>query len=116
MDDERNLSQFTRRNFIKTTTTASLAANIVGCSKKARKPNLLFIWTDEQRADTMQVYGNSKIHAPNMNKLADESVVFQKAYISQPVCTPSRSTVMTGLWPHENSCRENNIPLPDNVA
>lgn len=116
MNDEKNLSQFSRRDFIKTTAAASFAANIIGCSKKARKPNLLFIWTDEQRADTMQVYGNPKIHAPNMNKLAGESVVFQRAYVSQTVCTPSRSTVMTGLWPHENSCRENNIPLPDNVA
>jgi arylsulfatase A-like enzyme len=44
-----------------------------------RKPNLLFIWTDEQRADTMAAYGNTKIHAPNLNKLAGESVVFERA-------------------------------------
>jgi arylsulfatase A-like enzyme len=64
-------------------------------SSKPKKPNLLFIWTDEQRADTMAAYGNKKIHAHNLNKLAGESVVFQNAYVSQPVCTPSRSTVMT---------------------
>ena len=48
-----------------------------------------------------------------MAKLARESVVFQNAYVSQPVCTPSRSTVMTGLWPHQSGCIQNNIPLPD---
>ena len=107
--------QPTRRGFIKTVAATTLGVNVMGSSKKPRKPNLLFIWTDEQRADTMQVYGNHKIHAPNLNRLASESLVFENAYVSQPVCTPSRSTVMTGLWPHSNSCTENNIPLPENV-
>ncbi len=104
-----------RRDFIRTTTAVALGANIVRCSRKAGKPNLLFIWTDEQRADTMSVYGNPRIKAPNLKKLAGESVVFSNAYVSQPVCTPSRSTVMTGLWPHTNSCLENNIPLPEDI-
>jgi len=104
-----------RRDFIKTTAAAALCTNIIRCGRKADKPNLLFIWTDEQRADTMSVYGNSKIHAPNLNKLTAESVVFRNAYVSQPVCTPSRSTVMTGLLPHTNGCTANNIPLPKEI-
>ncbi|MHC4985901.1 MAG: sulfatase-like hydrolase/transferase, partial [Planctomycetota bacterium] len=75
------------------------------------KPNLLFIWTDEQRADTLAAYGNRLVHVPYLNALAAESVVFDNAYVSQPVCTPSRSTVMTGLWPHQNGCVGNNVPL-----
>lgn len=114
-DYQTNSSKVTRRDFIKTTTAATIGFNLIGCSKKARQPNLLFLWTDEQRADTMSVYGNHKIHAPNLNKLASESVVFQNAYVSQPVCTPSRSTVMTGLWPHTNTCTENNNPLPETI-
>jgi arylsulfatase A-like enzyme len=104
-----------RRNFIKMTTAATFSAGIIGCSRKAKKPNILFIWTDEQRADTMEVYGNRKIHSPNLNRLASESVVFENAYVSQPVCTPSRSTVLTGLWPHTSGCTENNIPLPATI-
>jgi choline-sulfatase len=77
-----------------------------------RKPNLLFIWTDEQRADTMAVYGNKKIRVPNFNKLAAESIVFRNAYVTQPVCTPNRAAVMTGLWPHNSGLVTNNIPLP----
>lgn len=110
-----NSSHPTRRDFIKTMAAAAIGANIIGCSKTARKPNLLFLWTDEQRADTMRIYGNQKIHAPNLNKLASESLVFQNAYVSQPVCTPSRSTVMTGLWPHTSTCTENNNPLPEDI-
>ena len=83
--------------------------------RKRNKPNLLFIWTDEQRADTMAAYGNTKIHTPNLNKLAQESIVFQNAYVTQPVCTPNRSAVMTGLWPHTSGCIKNNIPLPSDV-
>ncbi|HWB85086.1 MAG TPA: sulfatase-like hydrolase/transferase [Bryobacteraceae bacterium] len=75
------------------------------------KPNLLFLWTDEQRADTMAAYGNTRFHVPNMNALAQRSVVFDRCYDSQPVCTPARSSVMTGLWPHVSGCITNNIPL-----
>lgn len=104
-----------RRDFLKISAAAGFSINLIRCRKNIRKPNLLFIWTDEQRADTMQIYGNSKIKAPNLNKLASESIVFKNAYVTQPVCTPSRSTVMTGLWPHQNGCVENNIPLPENI-
>ena len=78
------------------------------------KPNLLFLWTDEQRADTMAVYGNYRFRVPVMNALAARSIVFDQAYDTQPVCTPARSSVMTGLYPHQNGLITNNIPLrPD---
>jgi len=75
------------------------------------KPNLLFLWTDEQRADTLAVYGNTRYRMPALNRLAGESLVFDRSYDTQPVCTPARSSVMTGTWPHSNGCRNNNIPL-----
>jgi arylsulfatase A-like enzyme len=80
-----------------------------------RPPNLLFIFTDEQRYDTMAAYGNERIETPNLDRLASESVVFERAYVTQPVCTPSRSTIMTGLYPHTSGCIENNVPLPDEI-
>jgi len=82
---------------------------------KKKKPNLLFIWTDEQRANTMSAYGNNIIKTPNLNKLAEEGIVFKNAYVTQPVCTPSRSSVMTGLYPHTNGCVANNIPLNKSI-
>ena len=60
----------------------------------------------------MRVYGNTRVHAPNFNKLTDECVVFRNPYSTQPVCTPARSSVLTGLWPHTNGCVTNGIPLP----
>ena len=107
-----------RRDFLRTCAAASVSTAALGMRKlsaggaKKRKPNLLFIWTDEQRADTMAVYGNRKIRVPNFNKLAAESIVFKNAYVTQPVCTPNRAAVMTGLWPHNSGLLTNNIPLP----
>jgi arylsulfatase A-like enzyme len=76
-----------------------------------RKPNLILFLPDQQRADTLACYGGVKVHAPNLNKLASESVVFERTYVTHPVCTPSRSSLMTGTWPHINGCTHNSVPL-----
>ncbi len=76
-----------------------------------RKPNLILFLPDQQRADTLACYGGIKVHAPNLNKLASESVVFERTYVTHPVCTPSRSSLMTGTWPHTNGCTRNSVPL-----
>ena len=75
------------------------------------RPNLLFIFTDEQRADTMAAYGNDHIRTPNLNLLSKQSFVFENAYASQPVSTSSRSTILTGTYPHTNGCTSNNLTL-----
>ena len=76
-----------------------------------RKPNLILFLPDQQRADTLACYGGVKVHAPNLNKLASESVVFERTYVTHPVCTPSRSSLMTGTWPHINGCTHNSVTL-----
>ncbi len=79
------------------------------------RPNVLYVFTDEQAASTLAAYGNTQIEMPNTNRLAGQSVVFERAYVSQPVCTPSRSTLLTGLYPHTNHCTENNVSLPTGI-
>jgi len=79
------------------------------------QPNLLFIFTDEQRYDTMAAYDNHVIQMPNLNRLASESIVFDRAYVTQPICTPSRSSLLTGLYPHTNGCTKNNVSLSEDV-
>jgi len=77
--------------------------------------NLVFIFTDQQRFDTLACYGNHKIKTPNLNRLAKQSAVFEHAYVSQPVCTPSRATIMTGQYPHTHTLTKNNIALPEEI-
>jgi arylsulfatase A-like enzyme len=53
----------------------------------ARPPNLLFLYTDEQAWGTLAAYGNMQIAMPNLDRLAGQSTVFERAYVTQPVCT-----------------------------
>ena len=76
------------------------------------RPNILVILTDQQRQDSLACYGNDWIETPNLNGIADRSFVFENAYVTQPVCTPSRASIMTGLYPHAVGLHRNNIPLP----
>lgn len=78
-------------------------------------PNLLFLYTDEQAFRTLQAYGNDRIAMPNLNRLAEQSCIFNQSYVTQPVCTPSRSTLLTGLYPHSNGCTANNLVLPPEI-
>src|SRR6266576_7114183 len=80
-------------------------------AKLRRKPNLIVFLPDQQRADTIACCGGEKVNAPNLNKLASESVVFSRDYVTHPVCTPSRSSLMTGTWPHTNGCTRNSVAL-----
>lgn len=80
-------------------------------AKLARKPNLVVFLPDQQRADTIACYGNGKVHSPNLGRLASESVIFNRAYVTHPVCSPSRSSLLTGTWPHSNGVTRNSVPL-----
>ena len=86
------------------------------CNNLKAQPNLVFILTDEQRYDTSIHYGNDKIITPNLNKLGEEAIVFENAYVAQPVCSPNRSSILTGLYPHQTGVTQNKIPLNDNIA
>ncbi|HST30553.1 MAG TPA: sulfatase-like hydrolase/transferase [Chthoniobacterales bacterium] len=84
--------------------------------RSKRPPNLIIFLPDQQRVDTLACYGNGKVHAPNLNKLAADSVIFQRPYVTQPVCSPSRASLMTGLWPHTTGCTNNGFPVDHKVA
>ncbi len=77
------------------------------------KPNILYVFTDQQRYDSMAVYGNDFIKVPNMDKLSEQSAVFKKTYVTQAVCTPSRATMITGLYPHSHGLVTNNLCLDE---
>ena len=82
---------------------------------KKNKPNIVFIWSDQQRQDTIKCYGNDWINTPRLNELANHSYIIDNAYCTQPVCAPARSSVMTGLYPHSAGPTVNRIPLKENV-
>lgn len=75
-------------------------ALLTGCVGEGmeRKPNVLFIAIDDLRPE-LSCYGKNDIVSPNIDKLADEGVVFTNAYCQQALCGPSRLSVMTGVHP-----------------
>jgi arylsulfatase len=78
-----------------------------------KQPNILWICTDQQRFDTLGCYGNEWVRTPNIDKLAAEGVLFDRAFSQSPVCTPSRSSFMTGRYPRTTRCRANGQAIPD---
>ena len=79
---------------------------------QAKRPNILWIITDDHRSDSLSVYNqatlgqsNSKlgyVESPNIDALAAEGVLFTNAYCNSPACAPSRSSMHTGKYPHRN--------------
>ena len=64
-----------------------------------RKPNILFVMADQMAAPALPIYGNAKVHAPNLQRLADEGVVFENCYCNLPMCGPSRASLHAGRLP-----------------
>jgi arylsulfatase A-like enzyme len=110
------VESLSRRSFLRTAALGS-AGLVLGSKIKAqpaklpRQPNLIVFLPDQQRADNIACYGAPRSYAPNLDKLASQSCVFQQAYVTHPVCTPSRSSLLTGTWPHTNGCTLNNVKL-----
>lgn len=77
-----------------------------------RRPNILWICTDQQRYDTLGCYGNPFVHTPHLDALAKSGVQFEYAYSQSPVCTPARSCMLTGRYPRTNRCRQNGQKIP----
>ena len=63
------------------------------------QPNILWICTDQQRYDTIGALGNPHVDTPNIDRLVAEGTAFTTAYCQSPICTPSRGSFMTGMYP-----------------
>ena len=64
----------------------------------ADRPNIIFLLTDDQRYDTLGCNGNPIIHTPNIDKLANDGVNFDRAYVTTSICAPNRSCILTGQY------------------
>lgn len=73
----------------------------VSAENQAR-PNVVFILTDNHGAWTLGCYGNKEIHTPNIDRLAQEGTLMTRAFSSNPVCSPTRATFLTGLMPSQH--------------
>ena len=78
----------------------------------SKKMNVLFIITDQQRADMLGCYGNKIIKTPNLDRFAKDNIRFSNAFCTNPMCMPNRATLLTGYYPNVHGVRSNGINLP----
>jgi arylsulfatase A-like enzyme len=71
------------------------------------QPNVIVIMVDEQKANSLPLYGNPIVRTPNLQRLAEEGVLFDQAYATCPLCVPARVSLMTGRYPHTTGSRTN---------
>lgn len=76
-----------------------------------RRPNLLFLYSDEQRWDALGCTGDGRLRTPAIDALAARATLVPRCHVTQPVCTASRASLLTGLWPHQNGMGRNNAIL-----
>ncbi|MBT7923192.1 MAG: sulfatase-like hydrolase/transferase, partial [Opitutae bacterium] len=77
-----------------------------------KRPNILWICTDQQRFDTIRALGNSSARTPNLDRFIGEGVAFENAFCQSPVCAPSRASFLTGRYPRTTRCRQNGQSIP----
>ena len=117
------MEQTTRRRFLKLAGAGVLGASMLArCIRAAEpaadrpaavgkppslKPNILFIMTDQQSATMLSCAGNKWLKTPAMDSLMNAGMRFEKAYATNPVCSPSRFSLFTGHYPSDISMRQN---------
>jgi len=86
-------------------------------NESGNKPNVVFVFADQWRAQDVGYNGNEGVHTPVIDKLAEESVVFTNAVSGCPVCCPYRASLLTGQYPLTHGVFYNDKPLnPDAVT
>ncbi|MGQ9730251.1 MAG: sulfatase [Candidatus Zipacnadales bacterium] len=92
-----------RRHFLKTSFASlvgfGLASETFSQSIKYRRPNIIFILADDLGWHDTSLYGSTFLDTPNVERLAQRGMMFTHAYAASPLCSPTRASIMTGLWP-----------------
>jgi len=114
--------QIDRREFIRET-AAGVAAGVLPLHKMAwaaadeppRRPNILFIMTDQEPISAIGCYGNKVVKTPARDAIAAQGVRFDNFYIASYPCSPSRATMITGRYAHNHGVVRNDVLLDESI-
>ncbi len=76
------------------------------------RPNVVFILSDDQGWNDYGFMGHEHIKTPHLDKLAGEGMLYERGYVTAPLCRPSLASLATGLYPHETGIRGNDPVMP----
>ena len=102
----------TRRDFLRTMGSCALSVSVgtglrSSAASRRKSPNILLIITDQQSSKMLSCAGNKWLKTPAMDSLMNKGMRFEKAYATNPVCVPSRFSLMTGFYPSSVGLRKN---------
>ena len=107
MNERTDAALPSRRGFIRGLSASAATLAAVGCSRGAeRPPNILFLLTDDQRADALGCTGNQIIHTPNVDSLAEQGVLFENTFVTTSICAVSRASFLTGQYARTHGIHE----------
>ncbi len=81
-------------------------------SVQARQPNVLFILCDDLRPQALGCYGNEHVKTPNIDRLAQEGVRFENSFCTTSLCSPSRASILSGVYAHKHGVTNNFTEYP----
>ena len=90
----------------------SLALPVLALAAPAKRPNILFILTDDQRWDALSLAGHRHLRTPNIDRLGREGVYFRNAFCTTSLCSPSRASILSGLYAHAHGVTNNFTEYP----
>ena len=86
---------------------------LIGCDRPQKqeqaqyRPNIIFIMSDDHAQRAISAYTHELISTPNIDRLAEEGVLFRNSFVTNSICAPSRATMLTGKYSHLNGLRDN---------
>ncbi|MGC9317588.1 MAG: sulfatase-like hydrolase/transferase [Armatimonadota bacterium] len=108
-----------RRRFLRTAAVGAAGLTLARSAERGdagvRRPNVLYIMTDQQRWDTVHASGNEMIQTPNLDRLAAGGANFTRFYTAAFPCSPSRATLITGRYMHSHGVWTNDTFLDQSV-
>jgi len=76
-------------------------------SSAQKRPNILIIVSDDHAYQAISAYGNKRVQTPSIDRIAKEGALFQRAYVTNSICGPSRAVILTGKYSHKNGFKDN---------
>ena len=103
-----------RRGFLQSAAAAAAAMPFAGCSR-TRRPNVVFVLSDDLRWDCLGVAGHPFLKTPNIDRIANEGIRFSNAFCTSSLCSPSRASFLSGLYAHSHQVINNFTEFPANI-
>jgi arylsulfatase A-like enzyme len=121
LENHSSTTKLNRRDFLKTAASAvaalSLPATFLSCATKQKRPNILFIMSDDHTSQAWGIYGGilkDYVKNDNIKRLAREGCVLNNSFCTNSICSPSRAAILSGQYSHKNQVYTLRESLPDN--